>query len=346
MQGRRRRLAFLLLALASLAAPSVSQEAKKLAGDVSVPNVNGIFIDPVPNAPFSGVLEITSRQKLSDGSFNDLKTINCVARDSVGRTYQEGRHFVADQYQGEPPLQSFRIYDPNAELETRLDPFTFIARQVTRKEAKPAPGLVPAADAATANPPVKVEDLGTKTFDGVTLRGTRQTKSADTFDEYWYSADLALYLIRKHVDPKWEQTFTLTKLDRSEPDPARFVVPKSYRIAEGPAPAPSDQGQPSPPVNGIYHVGGGVSPPRVVHSVEPQYSEQARAAKINGICVLALVVGIDGIPQNVHVIRKLGSGLDQKAIEAVSAYRFEPAMFQGKPVPVEVNIEVNFQIYK
>ena len=79
--------------------------------------------------------------------------------------------------------------------------------------------------------------------------------------------------------------------------------------------------------------------------MDPKYSEEARSAKVNGICIVALIVGVDGLPQNVHVIKKLGSGLDEKAAEAVSQYRFKAATYQGQPVPVEVNIEVNFQIY-
>jgi TonB family protein len=79
--------------------------------------------------------------------------------------------------------------------------------------------------------------------------------------------------------------------------------------------------------------------------VDPQYTDQARRAKLNGVCILALVIGVDGIPQNVRVVRKLDPGLDKKAIEAVSKYRFDPATLNGKPVPVEVNIEVAFKIY-
>jgi len=255
------------------------------------------------------------------------------------------REFVAGQYQGEPPLKNCRIYDPNAELETIVNPFTFIARQMPRKEAKPSAGVVPVPDPAAANPPVKVEDLGTKTVDGIVLHGTRQSKLGDIVDEYWYSSDLDLYLIRKHVDPKWNQTFTVTKLVRSEPDPARFIVPAGFRIADGPAPSQNEQGSPKVGSSGIYHVGGGVSAPTVIHVVDPKYSEEARSAKVNGMCIVALIVGVDGLPQNVHVIKKLGSGLDEKAAEAVSQYRFKAATYQGQPVPVEVNIEVNFQIY-
>jgi len=95
----------------------------------------------------------------------------------------------------------------------------------------------------------------------------------------------------------------------------------------------------------VYHVGGGVSPPTVISSVDPEYSDEARRAKYTGIVVVSLIVDAQGNPQHVNVVRRLGMGLDEKAVEAVRQYKFKPAMFQGHAVPVEVNIEVNFQIY-
>jgi TonB family protein len=96
---------------------------------------------------------------------------------------------------------------------------------------------------------------------------------------------------------------------------------------------------------GVYHVGGGVSGPVPIYEPEPEYSDEARRAKYTGIVVVSLVVDAQGLPQRVRVVRALGMGLDEKAVEAVRQYKFKPAMYQGKPVPVEVNIEVNFQIY-
>jgi TonB family protein len=61
--------------------------------------------------------------------------------------------------------------------------------------------------------------------------------------------------------------------------------------------------------------------------------------------VVSVVVDVQGNPQQVQVVRHLGMGLDQKAVDAVKQYRFKPATLQGKPVPVEVNIEVTFRIY-
>jgi bla regulator protein blaR1 len=95
----------------------------------------------------------------------------------------------------------------------------------------------------------------------------------------------------------------------------------------------------------LYHVGGDVSAPKLIFAPDPQYSEEAKRAKYQGICVLSLVVDAEGNPQRVQVLRHLGKGLDHKAVEAVEQYKFEPAMLRGKPVAVEVNIEVNFRLF-
>lgn len=96
---------------------------------------------------------------------------------------------------------------------------------------------------------------------------------------------------------------------------------------------------------GVYHPGGGVSEPVLIYDPDPEFSDEARRAKYQGVCVVGLIVDAQGNPQNVHVVRPLGMGLDEKAIEAVRQYKFKPAMMKGRPVPVEINIEVNFRIY-
>ncbi len=99
------------------------------------------------------------------------------------------------------------------------------------------------------------------------------------------------------------------------------------------------------PQNQLYHVGGDVSAPQLIYAPDPEFTEKARKAKYQGVCVLSLIVDEQGNPQRVQVVRHLGMGLDKKAVEAVRQYRFRPAMLHGRPVPVEVNIEVNFRIY-
>ena len=96
---------------------------------------------------------------------------------------------------------------------------------------------------------------------------------------------------------------------------------------------------------GAFRVGGGVSAPSALDTPDPEYSEEARKAKYQGTCVLWLIVGPDGKPRDIKVARALGMGLDQKAIEAVRNWKFEPAMKDGKPVAVQINVEVNFRLY-
>jgi len=96
---------------------------------------------------------------------------------------------------------------------------------------------------------------------------------------------------------------------------------------------------------GVFRVGGGVSAPRPVFTPDPEYSEEARKAKYQGTCVLWLIVGPDGKPRDIKVARTLGLGLDEKAIEAVKQWKFEPAMKDGKPVAVQINVEVSFRLY-
>lgn len=96
---------------------------------------------------------------------------------------------------------------------------------------------------------------------------------------------------------------------------------------------------------GVFRVGGGVSAPRVVSAPDPEYSEEARKAKYQGVVVLWLVIGPDGKPRDIRIARPLGMGLDQKAVEAVRRWVFEPGTKDGHPVAVQLNVEVNFRLY-
>ncbi len=96
---------------------------------------------------------------------------------------------------------------------------------------------------------------------------------------------------------------------------------------------------------GIYRVGGGVSEPRTIFAPEPEFSEEARKAKHQGVVIVSVIVGPDGRARNIHVVQPLGLGLDEKAVEAVRTWRFDPARKDGQPVSVAVNIEVTFRLY-
>ena len=97
---------------------------------------------------------------------------------------------------------------------------------------------------------------------------------------------------------------------------------------------------------GVFRPGrGGVGYPECAYCPDPKFSDEARKAKYQGVCVLWLIVGPDGNPRDVKVLRSLGMGLDQKAIDAVRKWKFDPARKDGKPVAVQINVEVNFRLY-
>jgi TonB family protein len=97
---------------------------------------------------------------------------------------------------------------------------------------------------------------------------------------------------------------------------------------------------------GVYDVGNGVSEPRLIREVKPNYTADAMRAKLQGVVELEAVVNPDGSVDHVKVTRSLDStfGLDQEAIKAVRQWRFAPGMLQGRPVPVRVSVELTFTL--
>jgi protein TonB len=96
---------------------------------------------------------------------------------------------------------------------------------------------------------------------------------------------------------------------------------------------------------GVYKVGGGISAPQALSTPDPNYTEEARRANKQGTCVLSLIVDSTGHPRNLRVVRGLGLGLDEKAIEAVRQWTFQPSLKDGRPVDVQITVEVQFRLY-
>src|SRR5438477_10072099 len=88
----------------------------------------------------------------------------------------------------------------------------------------------------------------------------------------------------------------------------------------------------------ILRVGHGVTAPRPLNAPDPEYSEEARRAGLQGKCVLSLIVNSEGKPEDVRVSRSIGMGLDEKSIEALRNWTFEPARKDGKPVAVQISV--------
>jgi TonB family protein len=122
-----------------------------------------------------------------------------------------------------------------------------------------------------------------------------------------------------------------------------LIEPPKYALTELPPKPGTAAGN-----DAMQHLpksGSGVTPPRVLHQVDPEYSEKAWRARLQGICMITIIVDANGNPQNPRVVKPLGMGLDEKAIEAVMKFRFKPAMKDGKtPVPVQITVVVSFRM--
>ena len=117
------------------------------------------------------------------------------------------------------------------------------------------------------------------------------------------------------------------------PDPSATSAPQ----ATGATQASSSTAKDKP-----THAGGSVTAPKLIRSVDPEYSEEAKRAKFFGTVVVHIVVDEDGNPTHVQVAKSAGMGLDEEAVKAVSQYKFKPATRDGKPVKVEIYIAVSF----
>jgi Gram-negative bacterial TonB protein C-terminal len=110
----------------------------------------------------------------------------------------------------------------------------------------------------------------------------------------------------------------------------------------------------NPDANGNYHVGDGVSPPMVLYAPEPETTEESRQKHIGGTVFILAIVAEDGTTKDVHVVRSIGEDLSQQdkplagplngnAVKCVQRYRYKPARFKGKPVAVQISIQVSYK---
>jgi hypothetical protein len=205
-------------------------------------HVAGVFVTPVPNAPFSATAELESLQVLPDGSSEVKKTFNNIARDSAGRIYNEQRPMLPASFNGTPQVVSSHIYDPETRLNTFLNPYTHLAHQSVL--AKPVSDPTLGAAAQASNRAAQQEDLGSDVMENLEVHGTRQTrtvsaqasgtgKSVVITDEYWYSEDLHVNMLVVHDDPRTgRQTVTVTHVTRSEPPETTFQIPFGYKVVD------------------------------------------------------------------------------------------------------------------
>ncbi|MGA7219633.1 MAG: hypothetical protein WBX38_15040 [Candidatus Sulfotelmatobacter sp.] len=204
-----------------------------------------IFITPIPNSPFAGVVNVERSKVLPNGYMVDLKTFREVGRDSRGRIHNEARTEVPAASGDTPKLIRIHLYDPQSRVSTMIDPAekTFRTATVNHPPSTEPPSTryaMPPGQGAAQNEFAKEEDLGVRDMEGVQVRGVRQkqtipAESSETgkeiviTDEHWYSEDLRINMLVKHSDPRTGTvTMTVTQVRRTEPDAAFFEVPAGY----------------------------------------------------------------------------------------------------------------------
>ena len=306
--------------------------------------VYGVSIPPVPNLPFTARVMISSTRTLADGTQLQRKTMNLIARDSQGRWHNEGRQMLAAADNSEPRIFYIAIYDPKTRTRSVIFPAQKLVRVFHVKP--PSPAVTPRQAAQLPNGVVlsKVE-LGTQMAEGLELRGTRETRtypaglygndrSFDVTDEFWYSPDLKINIIVRHNDPRTGvQTVGVTELTRTEPDAKLFEVPADFRsVEERSSGIESAQAQ-------------GITPPRKISGGNPEYTEAARRAKVQGVVIMSVLIGEDGAVQDASVTASLRPDLDQASLDAVRQWRFQPATKNGSPIPFRTSIETSFRLY-
>lgn len=203
-----------------------------------------IFVTPIPNAPFRGVVEEQQSFVQKNGTMVNFKTMRVIARDSAGRIYIETRELRPVSSTMTPALLRVHIYDPQTRVSTMLFPRQRLYRNfvVNRSPSTEPPGQMDAS-AAGENLPVsqfsKQEDLGTKEMDGLQVHGVREIQTIPASgggqpivvtDEYWYSDYLHINVVVQHNDPRTGSvTSTVTQISQDEPDPSLFTIPDGYK---------------------------------------------------------------------------------------------------------------------
>ena len=225
---------------------SLTSVSSALLLAVAIPSTRAsaqsFFMTPIPNAPFSGVVNIEQTIVRKDGSVMQLKSTREVARDTRGRIHNELRALNFASSPDTPELLHIHLYDPQTRISTEIDvrKRTFWTRTMNHPPSTEPPSIRFAAPDGNAPPNefTKQEDLGIREIAGVPAHGIRQTQTATDennckevviTDEYWYSQDLRINLMIKHSDPRKETTqMTVDQVTRTEPDPAFFEVPEGY----------------------------------------------------------------------------------------------------------------------
>jgi hypothetical protein len=203
-----------------------------------------IFVTPVPNAPFSAVINVQRSFVQPDGSLENARTMREIARDSHGRIYNEARELLAASSSDTPQVRRIHLYDPETRVSVILDPHekTYWTMIVNHPPSTVPPSMSASStgNALPATEFSKKEDLGMSQMEGLAVHGVREIqtipaassgtgKDVVVTDEYWYSEDLRINLQIKHNDPRMGSVkMTVTQISRREPSSDLFQIPQGF----------------------------------------------------------------------------------------------------------------------
>ena len=205
--------------------------------------LTSIFVAPLPGSPFSASVHTEWTKYFADGSTQVLRNHRLIARDGLGRVFQERRTFIPDGGRGEPQVTRTELAELSTHTIAYCSPRTAICE--LRFYNAPASVALPAAGASPDGKTSLVRDnLGNRTLDGLELIGTRETQTVAAavtgtnrpmvvVKEFWYSPRLGINVLTDRTDPRsGKEVFTVTDIRLSEPSSSLFALPASFRIVD------------------------------------------------------------------------------------------------------------------
>ena len=229
-----RATAVVFLLLGGGAALTHAQQSLHAPDGGTRETLTSIVIPPLPNAPFSATVLTEWTKYLADGGTQFTRNHRLIARDGLGRVFQERRTFVSKSSPIDSQVWRTELAEPSTHTVAYCDTRTHVCE------------LRPYAAPPAAVTPLRVvsENLGSQTLNGLELIGTRETQTLgllatgsdhplSVVKEFWYSRQLGLNVLTSRNDPRsGKEVFTVTDIRQGEPDAAFFALPADARIVD------------------------------------------------------------------------------------------------------------------
>jgi hypothetical protein len=202
--------------------------------------LQSIAIPPLPNAPFSATVQTEWTKYLADGATQLIQNHRQIARDSLGRVFQERATFVPKGSSIPSQVTRTELAEPSTQTVALCETRTRVC------ELRPyvGPPATAAAGPLANRPGFVSENLGSQVLNGLDLIGTRETQTLNPLatgsdhpitivKEFWYSKPLGLNVLTTRNDPRsGKEVFTVTDIRLGEPDASLFALPAGFRVVD------------------------------------------------------------------------------------------------------------------